>query len=62
MLNNFFTRLWKDKRGQDLIEYALVVAFISVTAGAINPTIYGNMSKVFSRVGVSLSQSSSQGS
>ena len=30
---------WKDKRGQDLIEYALMAGFVAVAAGAIMPNI-----------------------
>ena len=30
-------RIWKDRRGQDLIEYALMAGFVAVAAGAIMP-------------------------
>jgi hypothetical protein len=45
--------LWKDRRGQDLVEYALLVGSISMTAGAflpqwVGPTICAIMSKVTS--------------
>ena len=41
--------LWKDTRGQDLVEYALLAGFIAVAAGALLPTISQSVSKIFSR-------------
>ena len=32
-------RIWKDTRGQDLIEYALMAGFVAVAAGAIMPSV-----------------------
>ena len=32
--------IWKDDRGQDLIEYALMAGFVAVAAGAIMPRFY----------------------
>jgi Flp pilus assembly pilin Flp len=34
-----FQRLWQDQRGQDMVEYALIAAFISAAAMAISPAI-----------------------
>ena len=31
--------IWKDDRGQDLIEYALMAGFVAVAAGAIMPQV-----------------------
>ena len=31
-------KIWKDKRGQDLIEYALMAGFVAVAAGALMPS------------------------
>ena len=45
------TNFWRDRRGQDLIEYAMLAAFLAVAVGAVFPTdIAPNISKVFSRV------------
>jgi len=44
------SRLWKDKRGQDLIEYALMAGFVAVAAGAIMPNIASSISTIFSAV------------
>ena len=43
-------KLWKDDRGQDLIEYALMAGFVAVAAGAIMPTVSQNVSEIFSKV------------
>lgn len=42
--------LWKDTRGQDLVEYALLAGFVAVAAGALLPTISQSVSKIFSRM------------
>lgn len=42
--------LVRDERGQDLIEYALLAAFIAVAAGSTLPNVGGNISAIFSRI------------
>jgi pilus assembly protein Flp/PilA len=44
-------RIWKDTRGQDLIEYALMAGFVAVAAGAIMPNVASSISSIFSKVG-----------
>ena len=45
------SRLRFEKKGQDLVEYALMAAGIAVAAGAIFPsTIAPNISSIFSKV------------
>jgi pilus assembly protein Flp/PilA len=53
-------RIWKDTRGQDLIEYALMAGFVAVAAGAIMPNIASSISTIFSQVSSVLSSASSQ--
>ena len=43
-------KLWADKRGQDLIEYALMAGFVAVAAGAIMPGVANSISSIFSQV------------
>lgn len=44
-------RLYLDRRGQDLVEYALLVATISMTAGAFLPSWVGpSMQAIFEKV------------
>lgn len=58
----FLNRLWRDRRGQDLIEYALMAGFVAVAAAAIFPGVSDSISTIFSKVGSSLSAAATQGS
>ena len=53
MINNrallFLIRAWRDRRGQDLIEYALMAGFVAVAAGVIMPTVSSSISTIFSQ-------------
>jgi pilus assembly protein Flp/PilA len=49
-------KVWKDQRGQDLIEYALMAGFVAVAAGAIMPGVATSLSQIFSKVASVLSQ------
>ncbi len=51
--------LWKDTRGQDLVEYALLAGFVAVAAGALLPGISTSVSKIFSRMGSVLTAAAS---
>ena len=55
-------QMWKDTRGQDLIEYALMAGFVAVAAGAIMPGVASSISTIFSKVASVMSKSSTQGS
>ena len=43
-------RIFKDTRGQDLIEYALMAGFVAVAAGALMPSVSASISTVFSKI------------
>ncbi len=44
-------RLWLDRAGQDLIEYALMAAFLAVAVSAfLPPTIAPSISGIFSKI------------
>jgi len=43
-------QIWKDTKGQDLIEYALMAGFVAVAAGAIMPGVATSISVIFSKV------------
>jgi pilus assembly protein Flp/PilA len=43
-------RIWKDTRGQDLIEYALMAGFVAVAAGAVMPGISDQISTIFQKI------------
>ena len=55
----FLTRVWQDRRGQDLIEYALMAGFVAVAAGAIMPGVASSISTIFSDVGSVLAAAAS---
>jgi pilus assembly protein Flp/PilA len=44
-------RFWKNTKGQDLIEYALMAGFVAVAAGAIMPGVATSISTIFSEIG-----------
>ncbi|MGA2183629.1 MAG: Flp family type IVb pilin [Bryobacteraceae bacterium] len=51
MLPRFIRRLWRDCRGQDMIEYSLLAAsLVIVVAGFLPPTIMPSISRIFSTV------------
>jgi Flp pilus assembly pilin Flp len=53
-------RIWKDARGQDLIEYALMAGFVAVAAGAIMPGVASSISTIFSKISSVLTAAASQ--
>jgi pilus assembly protein Flp/PilA len=55
-------RIWKDTRGQDLIEYALMAGFVAVAAGAIMPGVATSISTIFSKISSVMTSASTQGS
>lgn len=54
-------RIWKDTKGQDLIEYALMAGFVAVAAGAIMPGVATSISTIFSKISITLSSAAGQG-
>jgi pilus assembly protein Flp/PilA len=61
-LNLFLSkiRIWKDTRGQDLIEYALMAGFVAVAAGAIMPNVASSISTIFSQISSVMTAAASQ--
>jgi Flp pilus assembly pilin Flp len=51
--------IWKDQRGQDMVEYALLAGFITIAAGALFPPVDQSISTIFSRVNSLLTASTS---
>jgi len=56
----FLIRAWRDRRGQDLIEYALMAGFVAVAAGAIMPNVASSISVIFSQISSVMSAASTQ--
>ena len=55
-------QIWKDTKGQDLIEYALMAGFVAVAAGAIMPGVATSISTIFSKISSSMAAAATQGS
>jgi pilus assembly protein Flp/PilA len=55
-------RIWKDTRGQDLIEYALMAGFIAVAAGSVMPSVATSISTIFSKVNSVMTRAAGTGS
>lgn len=49
-----WVEIWRDEKGQDLIEYALVAALIALAATAGMNTVASNINTAFSKVGSKL--------
>jgi Flp pilus assembly pilin Flp len=61
LYNNLWRlRFWKDTHGQDLIEYALLAAFIAVAGVATFPPVASNISTIFSKITSSMNIAISQ--
>ena len=49
-MQNFLTKLWNDESGQDLVEYALLLAFIAIAAIAAVTLLGENIETFFNNV------------
>ncbi len=56
---NLLLNLKKDRKAQDLIEYALMAGFVAVAAGAIMPGVATSISTIFSKVASVMSAAAS---
>ena len=55
LVTRFFQQLWADERGQDIAEYAVMLAVILVIVVGTIRLIGSNANNVFSSVGSSIS-------
>jgi len=53
-MKNLLNRLWKEEQGQDLIEYALLVALIALAATVGMNALAQNINAEFAKLGTSL--------
>ena len=54
------TTLIRNRRGQDLIEYALMAGFVAVAAGAVMPNVAASISTIFSQIASVMTVAASQ--
>lgn len=59
---NFLTNFLKDEQGQDLIEYALLMAFVALGAVALLTGLGGSISNMFGKTNNTLSSAVASGS
>jgi pilus assembly protein Flp/PilA len=50
-MRHILNRIWKDTRGQDLVEYALAAGMVALAAVAAMPQLTGTINNVFSAIG-----------
>jgi pilus assembly protein Flp/PilA len=44
-------KIWRDCKGQDLVEYALAAGMVAVAAVAAMPALSGTVNNVFTKIG-----------
>ena len=49
-MKSLFTRFVREDDGQDIIEYALLAAFVSIVAATIIQTIGGDLTTIYTNV------------
>jgi Flp pilus assembly pilin Flp len=50
IVKNLMTRFVREEAGQDVVEYALLAAFISIVAATVFNNIGGDLSLIFGKV------------
>ena len=59
MINAILQGLWKEEEGQDMVEYALLLAFVALAAVTLLTTVKGSISSIWSNVNNTLSSAAS---
>jgi len=50
-MKNYWKNFWSDRRGQDLVEYALAAGMVAVAAVAAMPALSATVNNVFAKIG-----------
>ena len=53
-MTHLLRRLWKEERGQDLVEYSLLLAFIALAATAGMNSLASSINTTFTAFGASI--------
>ena len=53
-MRTLLQQVWRELRGQDLIEYALMAGFVAVSAGALMPGVADSINIIMSKVASAL--------
>ena len=59
MINTMFHALWKEEDGQDMVEYALLLAFVALAAVTVLGSVKTQISQLWTSVSSSLSTAGS---
>jgi Flp pilus assembly pilin Flp len=59
MINTMFHTFWKEEEGQDMVEYALLLAFVALAAVTVLSSVKTQISQLWSSVNSSLSKAGS---
>ena len=57
-MTTFWTKFWSDDRGQDLIEYTLMLAFVALASAALFSSAGGSINTIWSNTNSQLSTAS----
>ena len=49
-MKTYWNSFWRDRRGQDLLEYALVAGIVAIAGVAAMPTLSATFSSVFAKI------------
>ncbi len=49
-------KIWRDERGQDMVEYALLASLAAVASGLFVPDLSASMTTIYSRLASKLAQ------
>jgi len=58
-MKNLFVRFVREEEGQDIIEYALLAAFISISSYLLLGTIGSHVNTIYSKVGTAVTNAAS---
>jgi Flp pilus assembly pilin Flp len=61
-MRSFFSNLWNDEQGQDLIEYTLLMAFVALASAALFLGAGGSIAGIWSTTNTQLSNANTQAS
>lgn len=59
MINTMFHAFWKEEDGQDMVEYALLLAFVALAAVTVLGTVKTSISSIWTSVNTSLTTAAS---
>jgi|SwirhisoilCB3_FD_contig_61_3322457_length_343_multi_2_in_0_out_0_1 pilus assembly protein Flp/PilA len=59
MINSILHALWKEEEGQDMVEYALLLAFVALAAVSLLSGVKSSISSIWSTVSTNLSTAAS---